>query len=164
MIRPLFFLGALVPVFASLGCSLVSTAQYQAMSAGAIGCPRDEVAVSDQTNMAFSTADMTWTAQCRGHRYICSYAGMAACKEELPRLAPAEAPVLAAAADGGGAVVAANEPPPAPAPEPIEPNACSAAEAYDRRVANAESPVKEQLQKLADRKHKECELLRAAPK
>jgi hypothetical protein len=50
------------------------------------------------------------------------------------------------------------------APEPIDREAsCRSAEDYDRRVATAVSPAREQLAKIAARKHKECESPSAAP-
>jgi hypothetical protein len=166
--HPLRFAAFVSIAFAATGCAHISTADYQGMTAGAIGCPKDEVVVRNEKNMVTSAADMTWSAECRGHRYICSIAGNAYCKEELAPVASPTAPVAVTPAATVAPVAssptsAASSP--ASTTDAIDPQAaCRAAEDYDRRASNADSPAKEQLRKMAERKHKECESLNAAPK
>lgn len=69
-----------------VGCA---TAARKEASAGQIGCPQEEVEITDE-NTGFSTA--SWVATCRGQRFYCSavsggqYGGATvACKEELKR-------------------------------------------------------------------------------
>lgn len=70
----------------------ISKQEYANLSAGEIGCPADELKISgEQQSFGFGDRMMPpWTAECRGHRFICSNAGKTvSCAEEL---APAAAP------------------------------------------------------------------------
>ncbi|XXF77719.1 hypothetical protein P2318_32425 [Myxococcaceae bacterium GXIMD 01537] len=81
------------------GCVTISASQYKEVSAGAIGCPPEELKIINAKH-EFSIGDSVpaWTAECRGRRYICSHGGSVNCKEEIPPLpAPAAAPVQAPA-------------------------------------------------------------------
>ena len=99
------FLRALVlfPVItAAAGCVTVSKQQYANLSAGAIGCPAEELKISGEKDSFGIGEQVTpWTAECRGHRFICSAAGQTvSCKEELKAAeAPAAAPAGAQASD-----------------------------------------------------------------
>ncbi|RKH60244.1 hypothetical protein [Corallococcus llansteffanensis] len=94
---------ALVLLSAATGCVTVSKQQYANMSAGAIGCPAEELTISGEKN-SYSVGEqaLPWTAECRGHRFICSAAGQTvSCKEELKAVeAPSAAPAAAQAAEG----------------------------------------------------------------
>lgn len=93
----------LVPVLAvASGCVTVSKQQYANVSAGAIGCPAEELQISgEQASFGLGEQMPPWTAECRGHRFICSAAGQTvSCKEELKAVeAPTAAPADAQATD-----------------------------------------------------------------
>lgn len=72
-----------VPALFLAACATVFTGEYRSMTAGVIGCPADEVAISDEKNVVWGGQGMDWRAECRGHRFICSHSGSTACKEEL---------------------------------------------------------------------------------
>jgi hypothetical protein len=93
----------LVPVLAvASGCVTVSKQQYANVTAGAIGCPAEELQISGEKESFGIGEQMTpWTAECRGRRFICSSAGHdVSCKEELQAAeAPSAAPSEAQATD-----------------------------------------------------------------
>jgi hypothetical protein len=93
----------LVPLFAAAsGCVTVSKQQYANLSAGAIGCPAEELQITGEKDSFGIGEQVTpWTAECRGHRFICSAAGQTvSCKEELKAVeAPSAAPADAQATD-----------------------------------------------------------------
>jgi hypothetical protein len=61
------------------GCA--STGQLKSTSAGLIGCPTEEIEI---TNKKIGLATGSWEATCRGHKFLCSGGGgTMACKEEL---------------------------------------------------------------------------------
>ncbi|WP_140413857.1 hypothetical protein [Bathymodiolus platifrons methanotrophic gill symbiont] len=62
------------------GCT--STRISRDLSSGAIGCPAQEIKISNET-AHINTHN--WVASCRGKIFICSYVsgGSANCKEEL---------------------------------------------------------------------------------
>jgi hypothetical protein len=79
-------------------------AQMQQLSAGQVGCPPDEVQVSDD-QMHFNSR--TWQASCRGKSFFCTSAGggqysspQTSCAELRPPVAgaPAAAPTAPGAA------------------------------------------------------------------
>ena len=99
------------------------------LTAGSIGCPQNEVVIS-------SDQFTSWEAQCRGRSFVCSPSG----KNQIA-CSPTLTPV-------GGM----------PAPVAEDPRtACPEAAEYDRRAAAATSPAREQLQKIAEHKHHDCE-------
>lgn len=78
-VLPLYALALVV-----VGCSPIP--QLQLASVGQTGCPADEIVISDLPG-GLNTS--TWTATCRGHRFLCSQVltgkgSEYACKEELP--------------------------------------------------------------------------------
>jgi purine/pyrimidine-nucleoside phosphorylase len=82
---------ALAAMLAAAGCVsmlpsvTVRDETFQAMSAGGIGCPAEEIVISRQRN-EFHAGDAppTWVATCRGRRFVCSGAGSVVnCAEEL---------------------------------------------------------------------------------
>jgi hypothetical protein len=89
--------------FLAAGCvtTTVTKSQYANITAGAVGCPADEIKISGEKNTFGMGDQMTpWTAECRGHRFICSAGANPTCKEELQAAqAPAQAPAPAQAAD-----------------------------------------------------------------
>jgi hypothetical protein len=93
------------------GCANVGTNQYRGWTAGVIGCPANEIKVTEQKNVVWAGQAMDWRAECRGHRFVCSYSGATACKEELQ---PAPAAAAAAGPAAAGAGPAALEPAAAP--------------------------------------------------
>jgi hypothetical protein len=74
-------------VLVSSGCARVkiTDGQYRSWTAGATGCPSEEVVLSGQKSVIKSGEGMSWKATCRGRTFICSQAG---CKEELQPAAP----------------------------------------------------------------------------
>lgn len=89
---------AVAALLFSTACSGITTSQYRSWTAGTIGCPAEEVSITDQKNMVWAGQGWDWRAECRGHRYICSHSGNAQCKEELqpaPTTAPALVPATA---------------------------------------------------------------------
>lgn len=71
----------LAAVAVSSGCA----AQLATASSGEIGCPREEIAISNQTT-GWNTS--SWTAECRGRAYYCSgIAGSISCREQQDALA-----------------------------------------------------------------------------
>jgi hypothetical protein len=88
----------------SLFSTTVTKEQYANLTAGAVGCPANEITISGEKR-SFGIGDQVtpWTAECRGHRFVCGVVGRAtaSCREELqavqaPAPAPAAAPVQAA--------------------------------------------------------------------
>ena len=71
-----------------LGCA--STTTRKEISAGHIGCPKDEIKISDENVGWRSTS--SWRASCRGHQFYCSSISgghesvpRVSCKEELKK-------------------------------------------------------------------------------
>ncbi|WP_163998272.1 hypothetical protein [Pyxidicoccus caerfyrddinensis] len=93
----------LVPLLAvASSCVTISKQQYANVTAGAIGCPVEEVQISgEKESFGLGEQVTPWTAECRGRRFICSSVGHnASCKEELKAAeAPAAAPAEAQATD-----------------------------------------------------------------
>lgn len=78
--RYLFPLSALL-----LLTSCMPVSQYQRATSGSIGCPMDELVVSDVDSLGSEAA---WTASCRGKKFHCStgrLAGNTLCTPELPK-------------------------------------------------------------------------------
>jgi hypothetical protein len=126
------------PILLATACA-PTTEQLQALSAGSIGCPQDEISIANRQEV--NNAVSSWQADCRGHSFVCGISGRSeiAC---APMLAP---------------VASAPTAPPPPPPPPEDPRtACAEAGEYDRRAAAATSPGKEQLQRIADHKHRDC--------
>lgn len=60
----------------------VSVGTYQRYSSGSVGCPPNEIGISDQSERFVGS---TWTATCRGKRFYCSVpagGGSATCTPE----------------------------------------------------------------------------------
>lgn len=98
-LRALFLLPVLV---SAVGCVTVSKQQYANLSAGAIGCPVEELKISGEKGSFGIGEQVTpWNAECRGHRFVCSAAGqIVSCKEELQAAeAPSAAPASVQATD-----------------------------------------------------------------
>jgi hypothetical protein len=112
----------LVPALALTGCvtssgasgglfaTTITKEQYANITAGAVGCPAKEITISGEKS-TFGIGDQVtpWTAECRGHRFICSVTGAksATCTEELkaaeaPAPAPTPAPASAPAKQATG--------------------------------------------------------------
>jgi hypothetical protein len=87
----------LVPALALSGCATgaasgglftttITKEQYANITAGAVGCPANEITISGEKN-TFGIGDQVtpWNAECRGHRFICSVTGAqtTSCQEEL---------------------------------------------------------------------------------
>ena len=53
-----------------LGCATTGT--YQNASAGFVGCPPDQIKISD-TSSGFGAS--SWVAECKGKKYYCSAVG-----------------------------------------------------------------------------------------
>ncbi|AFE04920.1 hypothetical protein COCOR_02922 [Corallococcus coralloides DSM 2259] len=94
---------ALVVLSTVTGCATVSKKQYADLSAGAIGCPAEELVITGEKS-SYGLGEMVapWNAECRGHRFICSAAGQTvSCKEELKAVeAPSATPAAAQAEEG----------------------------------------------------------------
>jgi len=64
-------------VLAAAACApsiTVPVEKYQRASAGVIGCPSSEIAISGQPEVVRSTP-VEWRAECRGRRFVCSGSG-----------------------------------------------------------------------------------------
>ena len=89
-------LAALLTLAASAACITVpgavrvSDEQYRQATAGAIGCPAEEIVLSGQRHeIAIGEALAAYQATCRGRRFVCTPAkDRAVCTEELPPAAP----------------------------------------------------------------------------
>lgn len=60
----------------------VATSTYQRYSSGSVGCPPNEIAITDASERFVGS---TWTATCRGQRFYCSVpagGGAATCTPE----------------------------------------------------------------------------------
>jgi hypothetical protein len=123
------------PILVAVACS-PTTEDLQALSAGSMGCPQNEVSIANRQEVNSYTT--SWQADCRGHSFVCSVSG----KNEIA-CSPMLAPV-------------ANAPPPAAPPPEDARTACADAAEYDRRAAAATSPGKEQLARIAEHKHRDC--------
>jgi hypothetical protein len=68
----------------------VSDEAYRQYTAGAIGCPADELVLSGQRNeVRLGEVPPAYRAECRGRRFVCSAAAdRAVCTEELASAAP----------------------------------------------------------------------------
>jgi hypothetical protein len=70
-------------------------------SSGQVGCPPDEITISDKRDGAFN---LVWKAQCRGRTYFCTFGDPTSCKEEAGSSgAPTEPPPEGAPADAPAA-------------------------------------------------------------
>jgi hypothetical protein len=75
---------ALLATLTSTGCGL-----YANLSASAIGCPAEEIAIYDKRRIQ---GDAFWKADCRGRTFYCSYdSGNVKCTESLATPIAAEA-------------------------------------------------------------------------
>lgn len=59
----------------------------RSFSAGQIGCPDSEIAITNETASGPMGRLHNWEAECRGQHFICSYEETAGahCKEALPQ-------------------------------------------------------------------------------
>ncbi len=66
------------------GCT--NTRISRSFSSGQIGCPPDEITITNETATGPMGRLHNWEAECRGKHYICSYEQTAGahCKEALP--------------------------------------------------------------------------------
>ncbi len=80
----------------------VTTQMLAEESSGQVGCPPEEIVISDKKDGAFN---LVWKAQCRGQTYFCTFGDPTACKlaagTETPAPAAAETPAAVAPAAGG---------------------------------------------------------------
>lgn len=69
---------ALLALVATQACTSARVSKN--LSAGAIGCPANEITITNETAYV---STHNWTAECDGKRYICSYVsgGTTNCKE-----------------------------------------------------------------------------------
>jgi hypothetical protein len=82
--------GAFAALCLGTACLTLSTAQYQAVTAGAIGCPSNEITITSKKRTFAAGEIPQWSAECRGRRFLCSHSGASQCKEELQPAASAE--------------------------------------------------------------------------
>lgn len=81
---------SLVLALVFMGCATMQT--YKAMSVGTIGCPADEIEITNESKDLFGPQH--WTATCRGHRFYCSTVALGekavgvSCRPELNELKP----------------------------------------------------------------------------
>ena len=60
-----------------------TTADYQGVTSGRVGCPPGEIAISDEVMETGRYA--AWTAECRGKKFFCSATnGNTQCSEAAP--------------------------------------------------------------------------------
>jgi hypothetical protein len=137
-------------LLATTGC--ISTHRLQTATSGVIGCPPEEIAVSNRYDMGpgiHEAWQASWQASCREHTFQCSGQGnVINCTPLLPGGPPA-ATAIAPVPSAAPASTAETPPPPTLA-------ACAEAAEYDKRVATAKSPAKEQLEVIARHKHADC--------
>lgn len=81
-------------------CGAITTGQYRGLSVGPLGCPEDEITVSEHKNVVWAGQSMTWRASCRGRIFLCSMAGTTATCS--PELAPSATPPPPSKAPVGG--------------------------------------------------------------
>jgi len=82
---------ALASLIGGAGCaSMIPSihareADFQAITAGAIGCPAEEITITGlKTEYRIGDGPPTWRATCRGHHFICSSGNKTLnCAEEL---------------------------------------------------------------------------------
>jgi hypothetical protein len=101
MKRGTLFAVLCAPVFAMLP-ACVTTQILAEESSGQVGCPPDEITISDKRDGAFN---LVWKAQCRGTTYFCTFGDPTSCKEEAGGAAASPSPTPAAAdapVAGGG--------------------------------------------------------------
>lgn len=72
---------AVVVVVLIAGCT--SARISRSLSSGAIGCPSDEITITNERASIVGTHE--WIAECKGKRYVCNYVsgGNANCKEAV---------------------------------------------------------------------------------
>jgi hypothetical protein len=85
--------------------------QIQRASSGQIGCPSEEITISDKSR---GWSSVTWTASCRGNTYYCSAVSTGkdgeqiSCKQEVAKSsAPTAQSAPASAATSGGSAAPA---------------------------------------------------------
>ena len=73
----------LVVVGALAGCT--NTRISQSLSSGEIGCPQDEITITNETASGPMGRLHNWEAECRGKHFVCSYEQTTGvnCKETL---------------------------------------------------------------------------------
>lgn len=83
--RMLFVVAVVLPVALSASCTNARISQ--GFTSGAIGCPRDEITISNETTDGPMGTMHAWEADCRGKHFVCSYQETAGvnCKEALAR-------------------------------------------------------------------------------
>jgi hypothetical protein len=99
-------------IAASAAMTLAACAgQIQRASSGQIGCPSEEITITDKSR---GWGSVTWTASCRGNTYYCSAVSTGndteqiACKQAIAKSnAPAAESAVASAASSGGATAPA---------------------------------------------------------
>ena len=65
------------------GCFTPTAQQYAKATSGLIGCPSNEITISDQ-EASMKSGTMEWRAECRGRKFLCSGAGKQySCTPEL---------------------------------------------------------------------------------
>jgi hypothetical protein len=100
----------ILPALALLtGCAATSNQVYRppmpahderiaALSAGAIGCPRQEIAISNYEDVltrfqgTYAGEVATWSARCRGHEFYCTGSHVTQCHEALAPAANMSSP------------------------------------------------------------------------
>jgi hypothetical protein len=81
--RALRSLGVLAAALLSGGCFTPTAQQYRAATSGLIGCPSDEITISDE-KASMKSNTMEWRAECRGQKFFCSGTGKQySCRPEL---------------------------------------------------------------------------------
>jgi hypothetical protein len=78
--------GILVAAVFAFVPACVTTQILAEESAGQVGCPPDEITISEKRDGAFN---LVWKAQCRGTTYFCTFGDPTSCKEEAGGATPA---------------------------------------------------------------------------
>lgn len=90
--------------------ALTACAGLQRASSGQIGCPSDEIAITDKSR---GWSSVTWTASCRGNTYYCAAVSTGkdeqiSCKQAVAKSsAPTSQSAATSAASSGGAAAPA---------------------------------------------------------
>jgi hypothetical protein len=87
------FDNALKAALLGVGCLLTSCANLQAVSSPKIGCPQEEIHISNDDS---GWGSRTWTADCRGRRFFCGATSTGKSSADIsctPEAAPLPVPV-----------------------------------------------------------------------
>lgn len=76
-----------VSIIVAMCAGCTSARISRSLTSGAIGCPQNEIEITNETASGVMGRLHNWEAQCRGKNFVCSYDQTTGvnCKEPLPK-------------------------------------------------------------------------------